>query len=258
MASSSAIVQKDYPFHYGAFASTIKPYNTMKINKQLRRGFTLVELLVVIVIIASLAGLTAPMVIKQRKKADQTEAVNNAKQIGLALFEFETEYGSFPDDTTALAVATATTTTAVSGTSSNDRFLQLIRAGVTQSEAMFYAKSTYTKKPDGVTTGDKALDKGEVGFGIIMMGTAGMTASGNPSRPIIAAPFTSALADKFDPDLFDGKAVVLKVDNSVTSLSINTTSGLVTLNGSPMLTTGLDSVWGVTATVPTWAYPEAK
>jgi prepilin-type N-terminal cleavage/methylation domain-containing protein len=252
-------MQEDYSFHYGAFASTIKPYNTMKINKQLRRGFTLVELLVVIVIIAALAGLTAPMVIKQRKKADQTEAVNNAKQIGLALFEFETEYGSFPDDTTAATVATATGTTAVSGSNSNDRFRQLIRAGFTQSEAMFYAKSAYTKKPDGVTTTDaKALEKGEVGFGIIMMGTAGMTASGNPSRPVVAAPFTSALADKFDPDLFDGKAVVLKVDNSVTSLSINITSGLVAINGSPMLTTGADSVWGVTATVPTWAYPLSK
>jgi prepilin-type N-terminal cleavage/methylation domain-containing protein len=252
-------MQKDYPFHYGAIASTIKPYNTMKINKQLRRGFTLVELLVVIVIIAALAGLTAPMVIKQRKKADQTEAVNNAKQIGLALFEFETEYGSFPDDITAAAVATATGTTAVSGSQSNDRFRQLIRAGFTQSEAMFYTKSAYTKKPDGVTTTDaKALEKGEVGFGIIMMGTAGMTASGNPSRPVVAAPFTSALADKFDPDFFDGKAVVLKLDNSVTSLSINTTSGLVALNGSPMLTTGADTVWGVTTTVPTWAYPLSK
>lgn len=67
----------------------------MKTNVKTRRGFTLVELLVVIVIIASLAGLTAPMVIRQRKKADQTEATNNARQIGLALLEFENDYGSY-------------------------------------------------------------------------------------------------------------------------------------------------------------------
>src|SRR6478735_4403542 len=116
----------------------------------MRRGFTLVELLVVIVIIAALAGLTAPMVIRQRKKADQTEAVSNARQIGMALFEFETEYGSFPDAATATAVATATETPAVSGTTSNDRFRQLIRAGITENEAMFFAKTGFSKKPDGV------------------------------------------------------------------------------------------------------------
>jgi len=232
----------------------------MKTNNQLRRGFTLVELLVVIVIIASLAGLTAPMVIKQRKKADQTEAVNNAKQIGLALFEFENEYGSFPDNTTATAVATATGTAAVSGAQSNDRFRQLIRAGFTQSETMFYCKSAYTTKPDGVTTTDaQALAKGEVGFGIIMNGTTGMTAAGNPGRPVVAAPFTSlANADTFDPDLFDGKAVVLKVDNSVTSLSIKLSDNTLAINGSPILTTGADTVWGAISTVPAWAYPLKK
>ena len=134
----------------------------MKTNpRKTRRGFTLVELLVVIVIIAALAGLTAPMVIRQRKKADQTEAVNNARQIGLALFEFETEYGAFPDKDTATAVTAATGETAPDGTNSNDKFRQLIAAGIAQSEAMFFAKSAYTKKPDGVISpvGTKAFGK---------------------------------------------------------------------------------------------------
>ncbi|MEO8616936.1 MAG: type II secretion system protein [Luteolibacter sp.] len=231
----------------------------MKTNTRMRRGFTLVELLVVIVIIAALAGLTAPMVIRQRKKADQTEAVNNARQIGLALFEFETEYGSFPDDSTATAVKDATDTGLVSGSTSNDRFRQLIRAGIAQSETMFYAKSAYTKKPDGIMTTDaQALGEGENGFGILMDTTKGLSAAGNPSRPILATPFKVAMDGTFDTDFFDGKAVVLKLDNSVTSLAIVKESGNVKINGKTMTEVGPDTVWGVTTIVPTWAFPKPK
>ena len=231
----------------------------MKTNHKTRRGFTLVELLVVIVIIAALAGLTAPMVIRQRKKADQTEAVNNARQIGLALFEFETEYGTFPDDATAIAVKDATDTTQVSGATSNDRFRQLIRAGIAQSETMFYAKTAFTKKPDGILDTDtKALEAGECGFGILMDTTKGLSASGNPSRPIAGAPFKIAMDGTFDSDFYDGKAVILKLDNSVTSLPIVKTSGNVKINGKTMTETGADTVWGVATVVPTWAFPNPK
>jgi len=231
----------------------------MKTNKSLRRGFTLVELLVVIVIIAALAGLTAPMVIRQRKKADQTEAVNNARQIGIALMEFENEYGTFPDDTTATAVKDATDTALVSGTKSNDRFRQLIRAGIAQAESMFYAKTAYTKKPDGILTTDiQALAAGEVGFGILMDGVKGLSAAGNPSRPIVAAPFKLAMDGTFDSDYYDSKAVVLRLDNSVTSLPIVSTTGNVKINGKTMTETGTDTVWGTTTVIPTWSYPNPK
>ncbi len=231
----------------------------MKTNYKMRRGFTLVELLVVIVIIAALAGLTAPMVIRQRKKADQTEAVNNARQIGLALFEFETEYGSFPDDETGKVVATNTDTTAISGNDANSKFRQMIRAGIAQSETMFYAKSVYTKKPDNAfETDDKALAAGEVGFGIITnQDGTGLSAAGNPARPICATPFTSSLSGDFDFDMYDGKAVVLKLDNSVTSLPIIKTSKAVKINGKLLTEDGSDSVWGADKPV-TFAYPKAK
>jgi prepilin-type N-terminal cleavage/methylation domain-containing protein len=231
----------------------------MKTNKSLRRGFTLVELLVVIVIIAALAGLTAPMVIRQRKKADQTEAVNNARQIGIALMEFENEYSTFPDDTTATAVKDATDTALVSGTKSNDRFRQLIRAGIAQSEAMFYAKAAYTKKPDGLLNTDiQALAAGEVGYGILMDGVKGLSAAGNPSRPIVAAPFKLAMDGTFDSDFYDSKAVILRLDNSVTSLPIVSTTGNVKINGKTMTETGTETVWGTTTVVPTWSYPNPK
>ena len=82
-----------------------------------------------IFLIALMAGITAPVIIRQRQKADQTEAVSNARSFGFAMFEFQTEYGKYPDDETAAMVASATGTTQVTGTSSNARFRQLIRAG---------------------------------------------------------------------------------------------------------------------------------
>ncbi len=226
----------------------------MKTNHTGRRGFTLVELLVVIVIIAALAGLTAPMVIRQRKKADQTEAVNNARQIGFALFEFETSYGSFPDSTTVEDVTGNTGSTLTLGTSSaNDFFRQLLAAEVTQSESMFYAKTGYSKKPDNIfNTATNALEKGEVGFGYIMNTNTAFSTAGNPARPIVVAPmkFENAISEtEFDSDYYDSKAVVLRIDNSVQSLQIRKTDSLAVIGGGKtLLQTGDDTVWGTGVT----------
>jgi prepilin-type N-terminal cleavage/methylation domain-containing protein len=233
----------------------------MKMNPKNRRGFTLVELLVVIVIIAALAGLTAPMVIRQRKKADQTEAVSNARQIGLALFEFETAYGSFPDATTAEEVKKNTETVLTLGTANaNDYFRQLIAAEVCQSEAMFYAKTAFTKKPDNVfNTSQNALTAGEVGYGYIMNTNNAFSTAGNPARPICVAPLAFPFSTgQFDTDLYDFKAVVLRMDNSVQSVPILKSSKLAQLGGGKnLLSTGDDTVWG-TGVTPTISNPQNK
>lgn len=232
----------------------------MKTNPTKRRGFTLVELLVVIVIIAALAGLTAPMVIRQRKKADQTEAVSNARQIGLAMFEFENEYGSYPDSSTATEVTNNTGSTLTLGAAnSNDYFRQLLAANFTQTERMFYAKIQGAKKPDDDITGTNALAKGEVGFAYLLNGTVGFSAAGNPSRPLVVTPLLgTSTTGTFDRAPFDSKAVILRMDNSVTSINIRQDDTIV-LGGANtgLLTASTTSVWGATAT-PTLSRPDLK
>ena len=79
----------------------------------------------------------------QQERADLTEAVSNARQIGLALYEFEQAYGRFPDESTIPRVKEIdpANTIPLGKSSSNDFFRQLIAAEIAQSEMMFYGNA---------------------------------------------------------------------------------------------------------------------
>ncbi|HVJ69618.1 MAG TPA: DUF1559 domain-containing protein [Caulifigura sp.] len=77
----------------------------------LRRGFTLIELLVVIAIIAILIALLLPAVQQAREAARRTQCKNNMKQLGLAVFNYESTYSRLPTSGESTDESTSPSTT---------------------------------------------------------------------------------------------------------------------------------------------------
>jgi hypothetical protein len=167
-------------------------------------------------VIFTLMWESRPVIIRSPKAPDRTEALNNIRQINLALIDFDNDYGAFPDASTIPAVRAATGTTLSLGSStSNELFRQLIAAG-NKSEKIFWAKSAGTpRKPNDVLGGD-ALKKGECAFAYV----SGLSTSSDPDAPVLMVPVVPGTW-KFDPKPFKGKAVVLRIDGSAKAETID-------------------------------------
>jgi type II secretory pathway pseudopilin PulG len=227
------------------------------------KRFPYVETILVIALLVVLAGMSAPVVLKSKKSPDRTEALNNIRQIGVALFEFESDYGSFPDDATAIEVRKRTGTDfKLSGEFSNDYFRQLIARGL-KSEKPFWCKTSFSpKKPDdNFKSAAKALEAGEVGYSYIMASkTKGQDSSGDPGRPVVAAPSYQARADwSFDPEPYGEKALVLKLDNSATAMNVRVDNKFISTGvaGRYLQTIGDNTPWGSDAN-PILRAPQPK
>ena len=66
----------------------------MKNQKIRKNGFTLLELLIVVAIIAILAGLLLPALNSARNKASAIQCTGNQRQLGLAVAQYTDSYGS--------------------------------------------------------------------------------------------------------------------------------------------------------------------
>ena len=159
----------------------------------------------------------------RRNKARLVTAINHLRQIGIALFEFDTEYGGLPDEKTAVTVKEATESDAdLKAATANDCFYQIFVAGIVDDSSYFtFEKRDPDKRPDVRKTGH--LEKCE--FSILAIENF----AGNPSMPLVVAPLVKG-KETFDPVALGGRAVVLCLDNSVRSFPIEK-DGRVLMNG---------------------------
>jgi prepilin-type N-terminal cleavage/methylation domain-containing protein/prepilin-type processing-associated H-X9-DG protein len=120
------------------------------------RGFTLVELLVVIAIIGVLVALLLPAVQAAREAARRAQCVNNLKQIGLSLANFESARKRFPPgrlgcDENPASVCSAPCRGGAVGQSNASGFFLLLP--YIEDETLFELAVDYSKNPNGTIWG---------------------------------------------------------------------------------------------------------
>jgi prepilin-type N-terminal cleavage/methylation domain-containing protein/prepilin-type processing-associated H-X9-DG protein len=98
-----------------------------KIDGPKSRAFTLIELLVVIAIIAVLIALLLPAVQAAREAARRIQCVNNLKQLGLGLHNYESSVGAFPPS--LVLKGAGSTVTWFGGWSAHGRILPFMEQG---------------------------------------------------------------------------------------------------------------------------------
>ncbi len=150
-----------------------------KFPKALRSGFTLVELLVVISIIAVLAGVAMPAMTGVIERGQQTKVISDARQIYLAL-------KMYAGDNDGLFIANST-----AYNTSNEAFRELLKEGkyLTTEKIFNVAKSKWcqgtTNKPlentTNITDLNQLMKEGVNHFGFV----AGLSDASTPSYPLI-------------------------------------------------------------------------
>jgi hypothetical protein len=181
-------------------------------------------------------------------RRDLVYAISNAKQIYLALCDFEADYGNFPDDHSARKDPALSGFT---GIHSNAYLGQLLAGEYTRTEQIFHARDkrySGSKPDDLISPVWRILEKNECGFSYVMVedkGTRrGLNSKDNVAIPILAAPMLNPWGT-CDAATFKYRGVYLRVDGSARSERLRSSDGKINLGGGMTLfDTGPSTAWG--------------
>lgn len=202
-------------------------------------------------IIVFLTYMVPTMIDQYRRgshRRDLVNAISNAKQIYLALSDFEADHGFFPDDQTATHASNLKPFT---GSFSNDYLGQLIAGGYTRNEDIFMAPNRHYKslRTDTVISPPgHILEKNECGFSYVMVEDKGkrrgLNSKDNGAIPILAAPMLNPWGT-CDAATFNNRGVYLRVDGSARSERLRSSDGKINLpGGMTLFDTGSSTAWG--------------
>lgn len=177
------------------------------------------------------------------------QVIENLRQVGLALFKFEAEYGGFPDEATALKLKEKRGIKAELGAATaNDCFLQLIAAQIIEDPKYFtFEQPDPPEAHEGHDHHHHHHGVDKCSFAFVSLPSA----TGNPLQPLAVAPLVKGKTT-FDPGPLGGSAVILRLDKSVVLAPIDK-DGRVMLEGMDLFDPG-QAFWG--GKVPSVKWPK--
>jgi prepilin-type N-terminal cleavage/methylation domain-containing protein len=192
----------------------------------LRAAFTLLELLIVISIIAILAGAAMPVYAIVMRNARMNAAMQNARQVGMALRLYANDYdGAYPLKKNTYDEEIVT---------SNDAFRSLIPTYL-DNEKVFTATGSKTggSADNKMDTAAQILEAGENHWAYI----SGLNSGSNSNWPLIV-------------DHTDGSGTYSKKENTLGGTWVGTKTAVIFTDGSARLVPLLGNASGETRYLP--------